>query len=125
VALEGAAVELVEGTDGLAVTLWWRAREPLATSYTVFVHLIDVDGGLVASGDDLPRGGALPTERWQSGDRIVDKHSVALPVALGPGAYSVSVGLYDDTGRLPAWNEDGGRIANDAAHVLDWTNGGA
>jgi len=55
--LEGADVALGEDGQSLNVTLWWRARQPLGAGYTVFVHLLDGDGQLVANGDDRPRGG--------------------------------------------------------------------
>ena len=124
VGLEGAHVALGEEAESLDITLWWRAHEPLAAGYTVFVHLLDGEGALIASGDDLPGGGAMPTDRWKRGDLVVDLHRITLPAELPVGVYRLNVGLYSDAGRLPAWDGQGVRIPSDSAHVDDWKNGG-
>lgn len=122
--LEGADVALREDGESLEVTLWWRARETLGAEYTVFVHLLNGEGQLIASGDDLPRGGAMPTDRWQRGDLVVDPHVIILPGELLPGTYQLNVGLYNDSGRLAAWDGQGNRISGDTVHIAEWKNGG-
>jgi 4-amino-4-deoxy-L-arabinose transferase-like glycosyltransferase len=124
VALEGADVSAAEDHGHLEVTLWWRVREPPGGEYTVFVHLLDDSGQLVGSGDSPPRGGAMPTSRWRSGDLVVDVHIVPLPDGLSAGTYRVGVGLYDDAGRLFASGENGERLPGDTVFIGEWENGG-
>ncbi|HEY1409079.1 MAG TPA: hypothetical protein VF434_09060, partial [Promineifilum sp.] len=44
-----------------------------------------------------------PSWAWQSGDRIVQIHPIAVPESLAPGDYRAVTGLYDRTSgaRLP------------------------
>ncbi len=65
--------------------------------YTVYVHLYDESGELLATGDGPPMDGAFPTRLWQPGDAVHDVH--VIPVAdaglMAAGDFSVDVGLYD------------------------------
>jgi hypothetical protein len=88
VRLAGYAVK----PDG--VRLCWEALRPLDADYTVFVHVLDASGALVAAGDGPPNSGLYPTTAWATGERVDDWHPVVVPV----GAW-VEVGLYRlDTG---------------------------
>jgi len=75
----------------LRVDLTWGATARPSRDYTVFVHLLDASGKLVAQADSQPRGGDFPTSVWQPGDRIADSYSLQAP----PGRYTVEVGMYD------------------------------
>ena len=109
--LERAALpdQIVAGAT-LSVTLLWRSIAATSIDYTVFIHLLDEHGALVATGDGQPRKGLYPTSFWSSGEQILDEHSWS--VQMTPGDYQVEVGVYRlDTGeRLIA--------ANGADHVL-------
>lgn len=76
--------------EGLVVTLYWRADQPVREPYTVFVHLVDAAGRLLAQGDGPPELGERTTAEWPVGDTIVDPHAIAASAA---GA-RVLVGLY-------------------------------
>jgi hypothetical protein len=89
-----APLELRPGDD-LAVTLYWRALGPAAADYTVFVHLVDPDNGILAQSDAWPDGGAAPTSTWSEGEVIVDRHVLSLPAAVPAGDYELYVGMYD------------------------------
>ena len=94
--------------QGLAVTLHWQALESTEANHTVFVHLLDADGEIVAQHDGQPQGGAYPTSVWDAGERVIDGHLLRLPPeGLPPGEYRLRVGLYSlESGqRLPV---DGG-----------------
>jgi hypothetical protein len=80
--------------DMVPLRLYWRATATLDQDYTVFVHLLDGSGWLVAQADSQPRGGAYPTSVWAAGDVIPDDHKLNLPAHLTPGDYTLSVGLY-------------------------------
>jgi len=114
--IESASVrELPDGRWALALT--WYA--PRAGDLDVFVHVRDASGNVVAQADGPALGGMVPMWIWQPGDRVHDIRHFALPGASSPteaGPYTVQVGLYDDTGRSPAFM-DGHRCAEDAAPV--------
>jgi hypothetical protein len=109
IALRGADLtEPNDESDALNVILWWEALAPLDRAYTVFVHLVDANGQMIASGDGPPYHGGFPTTLWQAGDTIKDDHAVEIPSNLPPGTYRVHVGWYDPaTGiRLPLASGD-------------------
>jgi 4-amino-4-deoxy-L-arabinose transferase-like glycosyltransferase len=77
--------------SGLDVTLTWQALSAPRGDYTVFVHLLDGSGRLIAQHDGPPQDGAFPTSLWQPGDTAADIHHLAGETA---GAESIEVGLY-------------------------------
>ncbi|MCW5851605.1 MAG: glycosyltransferase family 39 protein [Anaerolineae bacterium] len=81
-------------TDGITIDLKWQAARELDRDYTVFVHLYDASGRLVAQHDSPPRGGSRPTSRWSSGKPVTDYHGLLLPPGSS-GVLSLRVGLYD------------------------------
>lgn len=96
--LRGAAVfdggEVWSG-GSLDVMLDWEALAAAEQDYSVFVHLLDTEGHLVAQNDGYPRNGLRPTSSWQPGEPIVDIRHVALPADLPEGEYTLAVGWYD------------------------------
>ena len=97
------AMRLLEKPE---VTLVWQAGAGGAeTSYTVFVHLLDSQGRLIAQSDAVPAGGTRPTSGWRSGEYIVDVHRLRFNDLAQPGAARLIVGMYDArTGaRLAGW----------------------
>ncbi len=78
----------------LLVTLYWQAVQPPGARYTVFTHLVNAAGQLVAQFDGEPVGGTAPTTGWPPGATVVDRRAIALPPDLPPGAYTLRVGLY-------------------------------
>jgi hypothetical protein len=93
----------------LDVTLYWQALSQPADDYTVFVHLLDEQGQIVAAHDGMPAENSFPTRAWQPGLLVGDTHRLELPAELAPGDYQVNVGLYLlETGeRLPVWDAQG------------------
>ena len=66
----------------------------MATSYKVFVHLYAGDGLLVAQHDAVPVNELRPTQSWQTGEEIVDRHGLWVPKGV-TGPLRLIVGLYD------------------------------
>jgi hypothetical protein len=95
--------------DTPAATLYWEALRPLDNDYTVFVHLVDEKGEMVANYDSRPMGGRYTTLAWLPGHIVPDGHPMALPAALPPGPHLLRVGLYlPETGdRLPVTSSQG------------------
>jgi 4-amino-4-deoxy-L-arabinose transferase-like glycosyltransferase len=104
----------VPAGGSLPVTLTWSVATPPKRDYTVFVHLEDDAGQVYGYGDSAPRGGRYPVWAWAKGEVIEDEHVVPVNPAAPPGAYHVVLGLYDGSGRMPAYRVDGARWENDA-----------
>jgi hypothetical protein len=108
VLVEAALGEAAPG-ERLAVTLIWEALSLPADDYTVFVHLLDETGALVAGDDGKPGAGRFPTLAWRPGTTVTDRHELPLPAELPAGDYQVKVGLYQlESGeRLPVSDANG------------------
>ncbi|MDX1413802.1 MAG: hypothetical protein R3293_06400 [Candidatus Promineifilaceae bacterium] len=91
----------------IEVDLKWQAATSQESAATVFVHLYDQSGQLVAQHDGPPAQNFVPLAQWQPGDIIKDSHILRLATPLSPGTYKLVTGLYDPaTGeRLPATQE--------------------
>ncbi len=91
--------------EPLTVTLVWQAAVAPQGAYTVFVHLVDDAGKIVAQSDAPPAAG-YATDRWLPGEVVIDSHTLQSPAS---GRYQLLVGMYDPiTGqRLPAQDEAG------------------
>jgi hypothetical protein len=85
----------VESGQSAELTLYWHCLKRMRTRYTVFVHVLDAQGQLVAQSDQIPGQGAYPTTGWLPGEYLTDTHRIALPSELPSGGLSVQVGLYN------------------------------
>ena len=77
------------------ITFEWYAAETLPLDYTVFLHLRDASGRIVAQADGPPLEGWYPTSWWSAGEWVTDRHVFALPAGVPPGSYRLVAGLYD------------------------------
>ena len=91
----------------LPLQLHWQTAQPVLRDLTVFVHLLDENGEIVAQRDERPFGGRWPTTVWPAGQRFVDLMEVALPEDLPAGRYALRLGLYDANGRIPLVSNQG------------------
>jgi hypothetical protein len=112
------AGNLSPGTD-FDVVLYWEARQSPKENYVVFVHLLDVEGQIVASHDGPPMQARYPTGAWLPGDIVRDVHRLTLDSSVPAGEYQLKVGMYrwPDLERLPVWDSRGVEQA-DRAFVL-------
>ena len=77
-----------------AAVLRWETDAPLPFDYTLFLHLLDADGNLIAQADAQPGWlVSLPVTRWEPGRPILT--GTPLPADLPPGRYRVRVGWYN------------------------------
>jgi hypothetical protein len=76
----------------VAVTLIWHTEQPIAASFTAFVHLLAEDGFMLAQHDGIPVRGTLPTPMWSPGERYVDVHTFTMPSTANA---QLVVGMYD------------------------------
>ncbi|MDE2949699.1 MAG: DUF2142 domain-containing protein [Chloroflexota bacterium] len=75
------------------LVLHWKAESAPAEDYTVFVHMLDEEGKIIAQADLPPR---LPTKYWRWGETYSTYHQ--LPAELPLLDYAVSVGWYINDG---------------------------
>lgn len=102
IALEGALIAADGQPAGptippgarLRVSLVWIARAQPSADYTVFVHVLDDAGALLAQHDGPPQAGARPTSLWRPGQSVVDVHEFVLPADSAAGAITLVAGMY-------------------------------
>jgi hypothetical protein len=117
--LEDAVVAPGESLD---LTLYWQALEAMDEDYTVFVHVLDRDGRLVAQQDNQPRGGRYSTSIWDEGEIVEDDYRIPLDPDLPAGNYIIEVGMYrqPEATRLRAYS-DGIRLEQDRVLLSEIT----
>jgi hypothetical protein len=109
-------------TDGaLTLTLYWEATSEVDRDYTVFAHLVDEDGLIVAQGDGPPMV-TYPTSHWDSGEILVDVHQLEIQAGIPAGSYRLLVGLYvlEDGARLPVTAGPGAGDDNVEIEAFTW-----
>ncbi len=78
------------------ITLFWQAvATGPATNYTVFVHLLDATGNVIAQHDAQPVNGQRPTGGWIAEEYLIDPHQLSFNVPNYVGEAQLAVGLYD------------------------------
>ncbi len=84
----------IKSNATIPLTLYWRSLEQMRERYTVFVHLLDANGNIIAQRDSEPDNGNAPTTSWLKGEVIADRYAIALPQNLAPGEYTLVAGMY-------------------------------
>ncbi len=97
----------VDSSHNARLTLYWRAVALIDTPYTVFVHLLDKNNNVIASGDAAPGKGDFPTTGWVENEYIADAHSFVIPSEVPSGAYRIEIGWYDPTTNVRLKTSDG------------------
>ncbi len=83
----------------LNVRLVWKASATPTPTYTVFVHLLDSNGQVIAQSDAQPAQNKRPTTSWLAGEYVTDPHTLTWNRQDYSGSATLEVGLYDqDTG---------------------------
>jgi hypothetical protein len=105
----------ISAGDTLTVTLFWQSDGRLIEDYHIFVHLVDVDGQMVAQHDGVPVQGERPTWDWRDEEVLQDEHTLVTDADLPAATYTLSIGMYDylTQARLQAVGPDGERLPED------------
>jgi len=87
------------------IRFYWQAMTELTTDYTLFMHVRDQNGQIVAQHDQPPTQGQYPTSLWDTTEIIQDELNLTVD-KLPPGPYEIVIGLYDPMSqmRLPVTN---------------------
>lgn len=86
----------------MVVFLSWSTAETPDKDYTIFVHLVDANGKLIAGQDAIPGRGEMPTGRWRRGRPVSDALVLAVPADAPAGEnYRLEVGMYDPSAERP------------------------
>jgi hypothetical protein len=107
-------------SDELVLKLWWYCQQTSQEDMTVFAHVYDEAGQLIAQADGYPILGLFPARRWEVGDLVRDVRYITLPEDMAGTSYTVAVGWYHvGTGeRLPAFDQRGEPVAREAIQVF-------
>jgi hypothetical protein len=81
--------------EAVDLTLYWQPQADLTASLTVFTHLLDESGNIIAQQDQIPAMGARPTTGWAPGEVIADRVLVYLGSGVPPGQYRLRIGWYN------------------------------
>ncbi|GIW09248.1 MAG: hypothetical protein KatS3mg061_0305 [Dehalococcoidia bacterium] len=106
----GAFPEITRAGALVPVVLEWQVVTPLSAELSVFLHVVDGQGRIVAQRDAPPLAGTRPTTSWQPGETVRDRQSIPLP-ADRAGRFRLLAGLYQ-----PA---SGQRLAGPAGDSLE------
>ena len=106
-ALSRYALSTDPATRKIHLTLYWQDLAKTENDYTVFVHVLDFSGKVVAQKDAPPLDGAYPTSIWDAQEIVKDSYDLTIPTdARGP--FSIEIGMYSQPSlqRLPVGNSD-------------------
>ena len=102
----------------LNLTLYLRGLKPMPVGYTVFLHLLDADGTMIAQDDHQPDP---PTEYWAPGEVVTSTFSLTVPPTLPvPTQARVEIGAYfwQTQERLPML-KDGQSTDNSVSTLIE------
>jgi hypothetical protein len=85
--------------DSLPVHVVWNVVDAPDRDLTLFLHLLDANGEIVAQLDRRTFDGRFPTPVWRRGEKLAEQIDLPLPPALASGQYALRLGLYDEAGR--------------------------
>lgn len=98
------------------VTLHWQTDARLPKDYTIFVHALDANNGILAQVDGTPYQNQYPTSAWRPKQTIADQRTLPELAARAAQLTHFTLGVYDPaTGvRLPATDKNGKALADNA-----------
>lgn len=89
----------------IEVDLTWVTDQALVDGIlpSVFIHVIDETGAVIAQHDGVLADGLWPANWWRPSVAVREHHRLSLPVVFDPAIHRVEVGLY--------WPESGERLS--------------
>ena len=86
---------VVNRGGSIVLLLFWRSGARVNQDYTIFVHLVNARGQMMAGFDSPPRQGSAPTSHWRPYELIPDGRIIPIGASVPPGQYQITLGLYD------------------------------
>lgn len=96
--LLGYALEMDSVRPGGAIklTLYWESLAAMDRDWSVFVHVGDENGIVVAQRDTYPGLGLMPTRKWAEEQTLADTYVINVPpTTYAPSDTRIEIGLYD------------------------------
>ncbi len=117
----GGTVELRDGS--VIASVRWHSQTVAGPSDTLFVHILDASGRLVAQEDGNSLGGLIFPSAWRPGNEVLDRRTIVLTAPLPPGTYRVTTGMYDrvTATRYTAYTAFGTPISDGELEVSKFT----
>jgi hypothetical protein len=78
--------------DKLRLDLLWQVAMPPHQAVSIFVHLLDAQGQLMAQADGYPWAGTYPMSQWQANSIIQDIRYISTDIQKSA---SIHIGLYN------------------------------
>ncbi len=95
------------------VVLWWRTLRRPDQNYSVFVHLLDSKGEMVAQFDKLPLSDFYPMRSWPLDVDQRDTYPLKIPEGANLQGACLAIGLYDSrTGQRLTVSQDGAPVGD-------------
>ncbi|MCS7178977.1 MAG: hypothetical protein N0A03_06860, partial [Anaerolineae bacterium] len=89
----------VHADESIEVSLYWRTLPPVATDYSIGLHLVDERGLLYGQQDNMHPAHHYPTSRMPSDLYVKDTHWLMPWEGTPPGRYTLTVVVYDQSRR--------------------------
>jgi len=106
--------------DNIHLTLFWECLGKMQQDYTVFIHLIDEKGNIVAQKDNPPADGFYPTTKWEPGEIVRDQYDLVIAPNASHGQYQLKVGMYrPNTGQRLTVFDSGGEELGDGVFLSE------
>jgi hypothetical protein len=80
--------------ETIILGLSWQATSEMATSYRVFLHLVDAGGRVIDQDDGEPVNWTRPTTGWLEGEVVTEVRELVIPEDTAVELVTVNVGLY-------------------------------
>lgn len=78
----------------VSITMTWQALQKIPYDATVFVHLMDAEGNLLAQQDQQPLRGRFPTSCWLPGQVVTDVITLTHSLSENVAPMKVRMGMY-------------------------------
>ncbi|MFW6116861.1 MAG: hypothetical protein ACOC6F_03960 [bacterium] len=107
--------------EHILVNLRWRPLRSARPNDTVFLHLTDSAGAIVAQTDGDSLGHLVAPSAWRPGHEVLDRRYMLLPESIPPDVYQLRVGMYNrvDGSRYTAYATAGKSTEDTALEI--WT----
>lgn len=77
------------------IILYFQALTKMERDYTLFAHLLNSDGEIVAQSDHQPQDRLYPTSIWDVNEQVRDEFTLEIPANVSNGKYTLEIGWYD------------------------------